>query len=72
MMWNIFSDACFPSAYLFLVTYLLRSLVHFLMSFFFLSFLLWGFKVSFSPSSVCLLQIFFSQSVTLSFAKEKF
>lgn len=34
-MWNIFSDACFPSAYLFLVTYLLRSLVHFLMSFFF-------------------------------------
>ena len=40
--------------------------------FFFFSFLLWDFKVSFSTSSVCFLQIFFSQSVTLSSAKKKF
>ena len=44
MMWNIFSHAYLPSAYLFLVTYLLRSLVHILISFFFFLFL--SFKVS--------------------------
>ena len=44
MMWNIFSHACLPSVYLFLVTYLLRSLVHFSISFFFFLFL--SFKVS--------------------------